>query len=130
MDIKEIAEKWIQSAKHAFQEGNFDAAEQIMSYNIIFHMPPAPDIMGFETLKQHITNNREMISDLKYDAEYLTGDSTVCAIAFKETFTLKVEHPVSKIPAGTTVNIDGVYILRCENDKVAEMWMKGSTTTN
>ena len=50
MDIKEFAEKWMQADLQAFQEGNFDALEQLESPNIVIHMPPTPDINGFEVI--------------------------------------------------------------------------------
>lgn len=130
MAIKEIAEKWMQAEGQAFQEGNFDALEQIESPDIVIHMPPAPDFIGFEAHQQYIASGRETITDLKQEMEYITGDGNVCAVSFKETMTAKVENPMFQIAAGSTVNVDAMFVLRCENDRVAEIWMKGSITTS
>jgi predicted ester cyclase len=130
MDIKEIAEKYIQADKQAFQEGNFDALEEIYAPNIVIHSAPIPDSIGFEANKEHIIRARETVSDLHQEFEYITGDGNVFAISFQETFTPKVEIPNFKAPAGSTVNIDALFVLRCENDKIAEIWMKSNITTS
>ncbi|HEY94089.1 MAG TPA: ester cyclase [Dehalococcoidia bacterium] len=128
MGIEEIAEKWIQADKQAFQEGNFDALEQLESPNIVIHSAPVPGTIGFEEHKEHILKVREEVSDLQQEFEYLTGDGNVFAISFKQSFTAKVEIPIA--PAGSTVNIDSLFVLRCENDKIAEIWMKGIITSS
>ena len=130
MDIKEFAEKWMQADKQAFQEGNFDFLEQLESPNTVFHMAPIPDVIGFEGHKEYILNARESVSDLKQKFEYITGDGNVCAISFKETFTAKVDNPMLQMSAGSTVNIDALFVLRCENDKLAEVWMKSNIVSS
>ena len=128
MGIEEIAEKWIQADKQAFQEGNCDALEQLESPNIVIHSAPIPGAIGFEEHKEHILKVREEISDLHLEFEYLTGDGNVCAISFKESFKPKVDIPIA--PAGSTVNIDALFVLRYENDKIAEIWMKEIITSS
>ena len=130
MAIKEIAEKWMQAEKQAFQEGNFNALEQLESPDIVIHPAPIPEIIGFEGHKEYILNARESVSDLKQEFEYITGDGNVCALSFKETFTAKVDNPMLQMSAGSTVNIDALFVLRCENDKVAEIWMKSNFTSS
>ena len=128
MGIEEIAEKWIQADKQAFQEGNFDALEQLESPDIVIHSAPVPGVIGFEGHKEHILMVREQISDLQQEFEYLTGDGNVFAISFKQSFTAKVEIPIA--PAGSTVNIEALFVFRCENDKIAEIWMKSNITSS
>jgi predicted ester cyclase len=128
MDIKEIAEKYIQADKQAFQEGNFDALEEIYAPDIVIHSAPNPDMVGFEANKEHILKARENLADLQQEFEYITGDGNVFAIAFKETFTPKVDIPIA--PAGSNVNIDALFVLRCENNKIAEIWMKSNITSS
>ena len=110
MGIEEIAEQWIQADKQAFQEGNFDALEQLESPNIVIHSAPVPGTIGFEEHKEHILKVREEVSDLQQEFEYLTGDGNVFAISFKQSFTAKVEIPIA--PAGSTVNLYSCYVAR------------------
>ena len=128
MDIKEFAEKFIKAEDDAWK-GNFEPLEQIESPDIIIHMPPAPDFNGFEAHKQYILTARESTKDLTLEWEYITGDGNVAVVSLKEHVTLTVDNPVFKIPAGTTIDADMFFVLRRENDRVAEIWIKGSMTT-
>jgi len=128
MDIKEFAEKFIKAEDDAWK-GNFEPLEQIESPDIVIHMPPAPDFNGFEAHKQYILTARESTKDLTLEWEYITGDGNVAVVSLKEHVTLTVDNPVFKIPAGTTIDADMFFVLRRENDRVAEIWAKGSMTT-
>ena len=128
MDIKEFAQKFIEAEDEAWK-GNFEPLEQIESPDIVIHMPPAPDFNGFEAHKQYILTARESTKDLTLEWEYITGDGNVAVVSLKEHVTLTVDNPVFKIPAGTTIDADMFFVLRRENDRVAEIWAKGSMTT-
>jgi len=126
MDIKEFAEKFIEAEHQAIQQDNFDALEEIESPDIIIHVNLAPDFNGFEAHKQYIIFGRKSTSDLQQEWGYVTGDGNV--VSTKQKSTLKVENPVFKIPAGSTISADAFFILRLENDRIAEVWTKSSIT--
>jgi hypothetical protein len=128
MDIKEFAQKFMEAEDEAWK-GNFEPLEQIESPDIIIHMPPAPDFHGFEAHKQYILTARESTKDLTLGWDYITGDGNVAVVSLKEHATLTVDNPIFKIPAGTTIDADMFFVLRRENDRVAEIWAKGSSTT-
>jgi hypothetical protein len=127
MDIKEFAQKFIEAEDEAWK-GNFEPLEQIESPDIIIHMPPAPDFHGFEAHKQYILTARESTKDLTLGWDYITGDGNVAVVSLKENAILTVDNPIFKIPAGTTIDADMFFVLRRENDRVAEIWAKGSLT--
>ena len=124
MDIKEIAEKFIEAEHQAFQQGKFEALEQIESPDIVIHMPPAPDFHGFEAHKQYIMNGRESSTDFQQDWGYVTGDGNVAVLSLIQKMTVTVDNPIFKITAGSTVNADAFFVLRRENDRIAEIWIK------
>jgi hypothetical protein len=128
MDAKELAEKFIEAEEEAWK-GNFEPLEQIESPDIVIHMPPAPDFHGFEAHKQYIMTARESTKDPKLDWDYITGDGNVVVMSLKEHTTLTVDNPIFKIPAGTTIDVDMLFVLRQENDRVVEIWAKGGLTT-
>jgi len=128
MDIKEFAQKFIDAEDEAWK-GNFELLEQIESSDIVIHMPPAPDFHGFEAHKQYLLTARESTKDLKLDWDYITGDGNVAVLSLKEHATLTVDNPIFQILAGTTIDADMYFVLRRENDRVAEIWMKGSIAT-
>jgi hypothetical protein len=90
-------------------------------------MPPAPDFHGFEAHKQYIMNGVESVSDFNQEWDYVTGNGNVAVLSLKQKMTLTVDNPIFKIPAGSTVNADAFFVLRRENEKVAEIWIKSST---
>ena len=126
MNIEEFAKKFIEAEDEAWKSGNFDALEQIESPGIVIHMPPVPDIVGFEAHKQSIVTSRESFNDLQQDWDYITGDGDVCVLSYKSSSIAKVENPALNIPAGAKSIIDFYFVLRRENNRVAEIWMRGS----
>ena len=128
MGIKEFAQKFMEAEDEAWK-GIFEPLEQIESPDIVIHMPPAPDFHGFEAHKQYLMTARESTKDLKLEWDYITGDGNVAVLSLKEHTTLTVDNPIFQIPAGTTIDADMFFVLRRENDRVAEIWMKGSIAT-
>lgn len=129
MDIKEFAQQFMEAEFKAWLNGNFEPLEQLESPDMTLHMPPVPDLKGFEGHKQYIMNARETIKDLTAEGDYVTGDGNVAVLSFKMTYTLTADNPVLQISAGSTIVADGFLVLRRENDRVAEVWIKSSMTT-
>jgi hypothetical protein len=123
MDIKEFAQKFIEAEDQAFQQGNYEALEQIESPNIVIHYPPLPDFNGFEAHKQYIMAAREGTKDLQQEWQYVVGDGNVAVLSLKQQMTTTVDNPAFQIPAGSTVNADGLFVLKRENDKIVEIWL-------
>jgi hypothetical protein len=128
MDIRELAEKFIEAEHQAGQTGNLYALEQIESPSIVIHMPPAPDFNGFEAHKQYIETGRESATDIQQEWGYITGDGNVAVVSLNQKVTLKKENPIFKIPAGSTVKSDSFFVLRGQNDRIAEIWIHSSYT--
>ena len=128
MDIKEFAQKFIEAEDEAWK-GNFRPLEEIESPDIVIHMPPAPDFIGFEAHKQYLITARESMKDITLEWEYITGDGNVGILSLKEKATLTVDNPIFKIPAGTTIEADALGVFRRYNERIAECWMKISITT-
>ena len=128
MDTKEFAEKFLQAENSAWKGGDFDELEEIESPDIVIHMPPTPDINGFEGHKQYIMNARDSVADLKQEWDYVTGDGNIAIFNYKSSGRAKVEMPAMSIPEGATISNDAMFVLRRENDKVAEIWIKLTMT--
>lgn len=128
MSIKEFAQKFLEAEYEAWS-GNFEPLEQIESPDMTIHMPPTPDLKGFEAHKQYIMTACESLKDLTAEGDYVTGDGNVAVLSFKMTYTLTADNPVFQIPAGSTIDVDGFMVLRRENDRVAEIWIKSNITT-
>ncbi len=128
MSVKEVAETFIEAQKEAWNKGNFDKLEKIETPDVSIHFfTLIPDIVGFEAHKQYITTTRQNNS-VRQEWEYIIGDGNVCVLSLKETVKLGVESPALSLPAGSTIVIDALFVLRIDNNKVAEGWVKASVT--
>ena len=128
MDIKEFAEKYLEAEKQAFKEGNFDALEAIVAPNVVYHWGGSRDMVGHEAHKQDIMNYRKLTSKHTQEWDYVTGDGDVGVLSIKETMTFIEEFPAIRAPAGVTIEFDAFFVIRRENDKMVEAWIKGSST--
>jgi hypothetical protein len=127
MDIKEFGWKFIEAETRAFKQGNFNALEAIEASDVVYHWGGGRDMVGHEAHKQDIMNYRKLTRDHTQEWDYVTGDGNLCVLSIKETMTFIEEYPVISVPAGATVNFDAFFILRRENEKVVEAWIKGSS---
>ena len=125
MDTKEFAEKYIEAETQAFKEGNFDALEAIVAPNVVYHWGGGRDMVGHEAHQQDIMNYRQRTSKHTQEWDYVAGDGDVCVLSIKETMTFAEEFPAILAPAGATIVFDAFFVLRRENGKVAEAWIKG-----
>ena len=89
MSIKEFAEKYIKAELDAFNNGNFDALEALENPDVVYHIGPWPDVIGFEAHKQDILMRKEAVPDLKIELEYLTGESNLFILMLNEKGTQK-----------------------------------------
>lgn len=127
MDIKEFAEKYIKAEIQAFKEGKFAALEAIVAPNVVYHWGADRDMVGHEAHQQDIMDYRQRTSKHIQEWDYVTGDGDVCVLSIKETMTFAEEFPAISAPAGATIEFDAFFVLRRENGKVAEAWIKGAS---
>lgn len=126
MDIKEFGLKFIEAEKQAFQQGKFAALEAIQAPDVIYHWGGGRDMVGREAHRQDITEYRRRTSSHIQDWDYVAGDGDVCVLSIKETMTFADEYPAISAPAGVTIEFEAFFVLRRENDKVTEAWIKGA----
>lgn len=127
MDIQEFGLKFIEAEKQAFQQGNFAALEAIQAPDVIYHWGDGRDMVGREAHRQDIMEYRQRTSKHIQDWDYVVGDGDVCVLSIKESMTFAEEFPAISASAGVTIEFDAFFVLRRENDKVAEAWIKGAS---
>ena len=126
MSIREFAEKFIEAEKQAFKQGNFDALKAIEAPDVIYHWGTVRDMAGHEAHVQDIMEYRRRTSSHVQEWDYIVGDGDVCVLSIKERMTFAKEFPIISAPAGATVEFSAFFVLRRENDRVAEGWIMGS----
>ena len=128
MSIEEFAQKFIKAEDEAWQKGNFKALEALEDPNVIYHMPPPLDFVGFEAHKQQIMGSKQAISGLRQEWKYLTGEGNLFALSYKSRFMFTGEVPGMPPPTGKEVTSDSLFLFRLKNGKIVEAWQNGSTT--
>ena len=128
MSIKEFAEKFIKAEEEAWQNGNFSALEALEDPDVIYHISPFPDLVGWEAHKQDIMGSRQAISDIRQEFKYLAGDGNLFALAYKSSGKITGEKPGVPLPIGKNIALDLLFVIRLNNNKIVEAWANGSLT--
>lgn len=128
MSIKEFAEKFIKAQNEAWLKGNFDALEALEDPNVVYHIAPMPDMVGWEGHKKYIQMSQQALPDIRLEWKYLTGEGNLFALSYKSRGTFTGERPGFPPPTGKEVTADYLFILQLKNDKIIEVWMNGSIT--
>jgi len=128
MDIKDFAKKFIEAENQAFKQGKFDALEALEAPDVVYHWGTSRDMVGHEAHRQDIMSYRQSTSNHQQEWDYVTGDGNVCVLSLKETMAFVDKHPVISVPVGATIEFDAFFVLRLENGKITEAWIKGSST--
>jgi predicted ester cyclase len=126
MDIKDFAEKFIKAEEEAWRKGNFDHLEVLEDTQVVYHVSPFPDMVGFEAHKQYIQGSVQTVSGLRQEFRYLTGDGNLFALTYKSSGRLTSEMPGMPIPKGKKYSTDYLCLFKLKDGKVAEAWMNGS----
>jgi ketosteroid isomerase-like protein len=128
MDIKEFAKKFIRSEDEAWQNGHFDAMEALEDPDVIYHVIPLPDMVGWEAHKQYIQANRQIIPGIRQDWQYLAGEGNLFALSYKSSGTTAAEIPAMNIPKGKKIATDYLFVLQVKDGRVAGVWSNGTFT--
>ena len=128
MSLKEFVEKeFIKAENDAWEKGDFRGLEKFLDPNMVIHMPPPlTDLTGLEAVKQFILGTRLAISNFKQSWQYLAGDGEVFALLHKESGVFTSQFP--GVPVGKEVTIEGLFVFRLKDGKVAEEWVRGGMT--
>lgn|GEM_PF-2768660 len=93
---------------------------------MVYHWGGGRDMVGREAHHQDILEYRQRTSSHVQEWNYVVGDGNVCVLSIKETMTFAKEFPAISAPAGSTIEFDAFFVLRRENDRVVEAWIKGA----
>ena len=105
-----------------FNEGNLDAADELLAPAFVDHDPAMPeDVRGPEGFKEYVGAFRSAFSDLhiRIEDQIAEGDKVV------QRWTGTGTHDgdlMGIAPTGNRVEISGMEISRISGGKVAEMW--------
>jgi predicted ester cyclase len=129
MSIKEFAEKWIKAQEEGIYKGNCDAMEKLDDPNVVYHvMDLSHGSVGWEAHKQHILGIRQMLSDIRQEWKYLTGEGNLFVLSYKMSGRFTGKIPGLPPPNGKEVTSNEICLCRLKKGKIIEAWMYGTTT--
>jgi len=129
MSIKDFAEKFIKAENEAWQKGNCDALEKLEDPNVIYHdMIQGQEVVGFEAHKQYILGGRQMVSGLRQEWKYLTGEGNLLALSYKASGMFTGQVPGLPPPTGKEITSHSLFLIRLDKGKIVEAWYDGTMT--
>jgi len=127
MSIGDFAAKFVEAEDAAFQRGDFNALSKIEDPNVVMHMgPPFGDMIGHEAHKQYILGARNASNDFKQEWKLLAGNENLFAMSYRATGRFVADMPGLPPTAGKGFNNDYLFVIRLENERVVEVWARGT----
>jgi len=128
MDIKELAQKFIEAHKEAWEKGTFEKLEKLEDPGIVQHSVPRGQdtVVGWEAHKKHIEQARQTL--LSLDWQYLTGEGNHFALSYRLRATVNSTTPGAHPPDAKEVRYDYLYVFHVSGGKIDRIWYAGTTT--
>jgi predicted ester cyclase len=122
MSHKDLARRLYEEV---FGRGNLEAADEIMTADIVSHGPGTPSSVGTDQIKQQATRLRIAIPDLEtvLNDQIAEGDRVASRWSARGTFTGPLALPTGPIePNGRAVSFDEIRIDRFVAGRIVESW--------
>ena len=104
-------------------KGNVDELDELLSPDVVRHMPPYPDIKGLEASKQSVRDGHASLPDHQQviDEIIVEGGKSVVRGTFWGTNT--GPNPLIPTPTGKQVTYTMCWIAHWEGGKIVEDWV-------
>jgi ketosteroid isomerase-like protein len=120
---RQFADRFVAAEARAWATGDVGELKSLERDDVIYHLPGL-DLKGWKAHEDFILNGRGTVSDLKQNWKYLSGEGKHIVLAYDSS---AIARATDKTPAQMTSN-DYLFVLRLEDEHVAEVWANGSTT--
>jgi ketosteroid isomerase-like protein len=120
---RQFADKFVAAESKAWSTGDVGDLKSLERDDVVYHLPGL-ELKGWKAHEDFIVNGRPTVSDLKQNWKYLSGEGNHIVLAYDSSAIAKA---TDKTPAQTTSN-NYLFVLRLEDQRVAEVWANGSTT--
>ncbi len=104
-----------------FNQGKLEVVDEIMSPDMIEHMPVPPEMAGIEGFKSFVRGFRAAFPDLHYDVQVNLSDRDLVTTVAKASATMKGEF--RGMPAsGKRAEWTEIHVARVRDGKIVEHW--------
>jgi ketosteroid isomerase-like protein len=121
---REFADKFIAAESKAWTTGNVEDLKSLEDVDVLYHLPGL-DLKGWKAHEDYIVNGRPMVSDLKQNWKYVSGEGNHLVLAYDSSAVLKGND---NSPSQAMSN-NYLFVLRLKDQKVAEVWANGSSAS-
>ena len=119
---KAIVRRWVE----AFNEGNLDAVDELLTDTYIRHDPNSPEVRGPEEEKQLIVMYRSAFPDLRFTVEDMVAEDNRVATRLGISATHKGEL-LGIPPTENRLSFTAMEIYRLKDGKIEEQWVNVDT---
>lgn len=114
--------QWIK----AWNTGNLDLLDEVFAGNVVYHVPPFPDLIGLEAHKQFIASARITYPDFNFTIDEIIERDDESAIRWTWRGTFAGPSPSIPVPPTNKSGVSlGAHIVHWKNGKVVETWHIG-----
>jgi steroid delta-isomerase-like uncharacterized protein len=119
---KAVVHRWVE----AFNEGNLDAVDELVTDSYIRHDPNAPEVRGPEEEKRLIVMYRSAFPDLHFTVEDMVaeGDKVATRIGISATHRGEL---LGIPPTEKQLAFTAMELYRIANGKIDEQWVNVDT---
>lgn len=119
---KAVVRRWVE----AFNEGNLDAVDELLTDSYVRHDPNSPEVRGLEEEKQLIAMYRAAFPDLHFTLEDMVAEDDRVATRLGISATHKGEL-LGIPPTENRLSITAMEIYRLREGKIDEQWVNVDT---
>jgi ketosteroid isomerase-like protein len=119
----DFANRFIAAENKAWGSGDLADLKSLESENVVYHLP-GMDMTGWKAHESYIVEGRKMVSDLKQNWKYLSGEGNHFVLSYESSGIMRIDPAQPAV--STSVNY--LCVFRIEDGKIAEVWMNGSGT--
>jgi steroid delta-isomerase-like uncharacterized protein len=119
---KAVVRRWVE----AFNEGNLDAVDDLLSDSYVRHDPNSPEVRGPEEEKQLIAMYRAAFPDLRFTVEDMVAEEDKVATRLGISATHEGEL-LGIPPTQQRLSFTAMEIYRLEGGKIDEQWVNVDT---
>ena len=119
---KAIVRRWVE----AFNDGNLDAVDELLTDSYVRHDPNSPEVRGPEEEKQLISMYRSAFPDLRFTIEDMVAEDDKVAMRVSISATHKGEL-LGIPPTENRLSLTAMEIYRLREGKIEEQWVNVDT---
>jgi steroid delta-isomerase-like uncharacterized protein len=108
--------------QEAWNRGNLNVVDELLTTNYVFHEPISGDIRGPGGYKQFVTVYRTGAPDIHFTIEDQVAEGDKVVTRYTTTGTHQGNF-MGIAPTGKRLRVTGIAIVRFEGGKIAEDWV-------